>query len=87
MALEHGMQCMGCEKKPARRDSHFHSDKCGIAFAKRSQGPVKCDECSAEAETVKEAKAKGWTKLSIDPEGLSHNYSGLCPRCKDEQER
>jgi ribosomal protein L34E len=84
MAIMLGMKCLNCEKKDARRDSHYCSDKCGARLARRHKGPVQCLECGAEEETVAQAKKAGWLKVSMDEEGISYNYSGYCPECKDE---
>lgn len=86
MAIIRGMDCMNCETKPARKDSHFCSDKCGEAFCKKMQGPVQC-ECMLESETVAEAKESGWRKIRTDPEGSSTNFTGICPECWKAGER
>lgn len=82
MAISYGMLCIVCEKKLARRDSHYCSQKCQTKNLKR-KGPVQCMECMAETDTVAEAKAAGWVNVTEDPEGISYNYSGWCPDHKE----
>ena len=82
-----GSKCMNCETFDARPYSHYCSDKCGEKFCKRMQGPVQCNECFAESDSVKEARKEGWKKVSADPEGIIYNFSGICPDCWRDGER
>lgn len=84
MAIAPGMLCMNCEK-PARDDSHFCSGECASAFVTRLQGPVQCEECMYEVDTVAEAKRAKWTGIEPAPEGFSYNFGGLCPDCRAER--
>lgn len=91
MAIESGMDCMQCEKVTARRDSHFCSEACRDDFMTAVDGPVACDgsrytACWAQCDTMTEAKAAGWKNIEEAPEGVTWNYSGLCPKCQKEGE-
>lgn len=83
MATIAGMLCIQCEAKQVRHgETHFCSDKCSRAFMKDKDGPVQCVNCFDEYETVAEAKAGGWRRVTQDPDGISYNFSGVCPECR-----
>ncbi len=82
MAISNGMDCINCETDEARRDSHFCSKKCEHEFMVDVVGPVTCNDCDAEHETVADAESAGWKSLEPDPEGATWNYRGDCPACQ-----
>ena len=81
MAIMPGMPCIACEKKPARDDSHYCSKACSDAFV-AMDGPIQCAWCSAEFDTTAKAKRAKWKDIQPDPEGISYNWSGVCPKCQ-----
>ena len=89
MAIMSGMNCMNCKRKgitkPARDLSHFCTEKCGEEFCRFNKGPIQCEFCSAECDTVAKARKEKWRRIQMDPEGISCNYSGVCPECAAHQ--
>ena len=89
MALMTGSLCVNCESRPARDQSHYCTDKCGLAFAKAQKGPVRCEggettDCMVECDTVAEARRAKWKSIQPDPEGMCWNWTGVCPACQVE---
>lgn len=79
---EMSYKCLQCEAAPARHESLFCSPACRDAFVVTTNGPVRCDYCDNEAETIAEAIAAGWTDIRNTPEGLCWNQQGQCPECQ-----
>lgn len=76
-------ECLECEKEWAVEGSKFCSPACRDKFAVKSNGPVRCDNCEAETETIAEALAADWKDVHNTPEGSCWNQQGTCPACQN----
>jgi len=47
---------------------------------------ITCCRCDAQRESIQEAADEGWTDITPD-DGPSWNYLGLCPECREEEDR
>ncbi len=49
---------------------------------------LSCSECDRDSpDSYDEAIADGWTHIVYFPQGCSENFLGLCPACRQEEER
>ncbi|MFO0809063.1 MAG: hypothetical protein U0746_10600 [Gemmataceae bacterium] len=78
--------CRHCETRPVNGASLFCSPECRAEFAKTMPELIECSDCDAQADSIAEATAAGWTEIDPDPEGYSWNYLGLCPECRAVEE-
>ena len=48
---------------------------------------LSCYECDADLpDSHEEAIHEGWTEIQYFPEGLSENFLGLCPACREKED-
>jgi hypothetical protein len=47
---------------------------------------MQCSECDMDAPPSWEsAVLAGWTEIEADLNGMTWNFLGMCPECRDEQ--
>ena len=81
MAISISMTCLHCDRMKARADSHYCSETCKEEYMRRKIGPVVCEHCGVEHDTIREAKRAGFVEIVADPEGMSWNFMGVCKIC------
>jgi hypothetical protein len=49
---------------------------------------LSCTECDGDSpDNYEDAIRDGWTEIQYSPEGSSENFLGLCPDCRQKEER